>query len=111
MQNARALLERPVPELAGIWQRSAAFLGRQALETSVREALERRVPGAGAASAKAQFLCLPSYVSTPVAQEATYLWGALSRVCHHHSYELSPTLEELADWLAGVESVSGRLRS
>jgi cytochrome c5 len=100
-----------VPELAGIWQRATAFLARQALESVVREALDRRVPGASKASARAQLLCLPTYASTAVAHDAGYLWGALSRACHQHSYELAPTWEELADWLGGVERVAERLQT
>jgi hypothetical protein len=30
-------------------------------------------------------------------------WGALSRACHHHPYELAPTVEELAAWIGVVE--------
>jgi hypothetical protein len=111
LAHARSLLEQPLPELAGVWQRATAFLTRQALEVVVGQALDRRVPGTSVASARAQLLSLPSYVSTPVAHEAAYLWGALSRACHQHSYELAPTWDELANWVAGVEEVSERLLS
>ena len=30
-------------------------------------------------------------------------WGALSRACHHHPYELAPTAAELARWIEVVE--------
>jgi hypothetical protein len=105
LEQGRALLERPYPKLAGLWQRTAVFLARQALEGAVADALARRAPGAEKASARAQFLCLPSYVSTPVAQEAAYLWGVLSRACHQHPYELSPASEELTRWLSSVSRV------
>ena len=105
LEHGRALIAQPLPELAGVWQRTAAFLARQALEIAVQNSLSERAPGAEAASARAQFLCLPSYVSTPVAQEAAFLWGVLSRACHQHPYELSPTSEELVRWLAAVERV------
>ena len=109
LDHCRALVGRPSPELAGLWQRTTAFLARQALELAVGDALAARAAGAERASARAQFLCLPWYVSTPIAQEAAYLWGVLSRACHQHSYELSPTAEELSGWLDGVERVTANL--
>jgi hypothetical protein len=93
----------------GLWQRTTAFLARQALELAVGDALAARAAGAERASARAQFLCLPWYVSTPIAQEAAYLWGVLSRACHQHPYELSATAAELSVWLDGVERVTANL--
>ena len=31
-------------------------------------------------------------------------WGALSRACHHHPYELAPTAGELSGWIEAVEA-------
>jgi hypothetical protein len=109
--HAHRLVAEPFPSLAGLWQRTTVFLARQALELAVRDALRLRAPGAERASARAQFLCLPSYVSTPVAHDAAYLWSVLSRACHQHPYELSPTAEELSRWLAAVDGVVRRLAS
>lgn len=109
LDHCRALVGRRSPELVGLWQRTTAFLARQALELAVGDALASRAAGTERASARAQFLCLPWYVSTPIAQEAAYLWGVLSRACHQHAYELSPTAEELSGWLDGVERVTANL--
>jgi hypothetical protein len=100
--SAEAIFGRTDRELAGLWQRAVAFLARQALELAVQEALARRAAGTEQCSAHAQLLCLPEYVSTPVAREASYLWAVLSRACHQHPYELAPNWDELSDWLARV---------
>lgn len=107
---ARSLMRRQDPTVAGLWQRASAFLGRQALELAVRDSLTRRATGAERSSARAQFLCLPEYVSTPVALEASYIWSVLTRACHQRAYELAPTSAELDEWLSRVEAVSQRLR-
>jgi hypothetical protein len=109
LAQARALLGPTAEPLAGVWPRAVALLGRQALEGAVREALLRRAPGTERASARARLLCLPEYVSTAVAHDASYLWSVLSRACHQHPYELAPTAGELTDWLTGVERVIRRL--
>ena len=106
---ARRLLSEPHPELEGVWPRAVAFLTRQALESSIGDVLARRAAGAEHCSARAQLLCLPTFAPDGAAHRAAFLWGALSRACHHHPYDLAPTTEELADWLAGVEEVSIRM--
>lgn len=108
---ARDVQHRRDAELVGVWPRAVAFLGRQALEEAVADVLLTRAQGAERCSARAQLLCLPTYSPTAAALDATYLWGALSRACHHHPYELAPTSEELDRWLAEVERLHGALWS
>jgi hypothetical protein len=107
--HSRRLLEEPQRGLEGVWPRAAAFLARQALEAAVGDILATRASGTERCSARAQFLCLPTYAPDEPAHRATFLWGALSRACHQHAYELAPTAEELAGWVAGVEAVANRL--
>jgi hypothetical protein len=106
LDQSRALLERGG---AGVWQRAVAVLARQALEAAVARVLAARAAGTESCSARAQLLCLPTFAPTEPAHEAAYLWHVLSRVCHHHPYELAPTAAELAEWLAGVERVVAAL--
>ncbi len=106
---AHDLLRRSEARTVGLWQRAVALLARQALEASIGSALATRAPGIERCPARAQLLCLPSYVSTEVGLEAGYLWSVLSRACHQHAYELAPTWEELAMWLERVESVNAVL--
>ena len=111
---ARTVLARPDARLVGVWPRTAAFLGRQALELTMRLLWERVSPPMAETSARAQLLCLPAYVDADVARRGAYTWSALSRLCHQHAYELAPTGGELVGWLDDVErlfhSVDQRVR-
>ena len=39
----------------------------------------------------------------------SYAWAGLSRACHQHPYELSPTSVELLGWLGTVEQLLDRV--
>jgi hypothetical protein len=108
--DARDLLTRTDDETTGLWSRAVALLARQALELGIAETLANRAPGAEATSARAQLLCLPTFAPTEAAHEASYVWFALTRACHHHPYELAPTAIELEDWLGETERVLKRIR-
>lgn len=106
---ARLLLARSdrAPDLAaGVWPRAAAVLARQALELSLAALWAQRGLDMAGASARAQLLCLDEYLSDPhVVADARFAWWALSRACHHHPYELAPTVAEIEGWLSSVEKV------
>jgi hypothetical protein len=55
--------------------------------------------GLSGATMRSQLLCLNAYVDEDVATRAAYLSAALSRACHYHPYELTPTASELTRWL------------
>jgi hypothetical protein len=105
VRAARDLLLYFDPETAGLWPRAAALLARQALEMGLDEFWEGRAPGVENASARAQLLCLPTYMDALTARKADHAWEALSRACHHHPYELSPTAAELSSWIEDVDQV------
>src|SRR5262249_39552838 len=111
LAEARSVATLDDPGLVGLRERAAALLARQALEESVRETLRRRAPGTELVSARAQLLCLPTYAPDAAAADARYLWGVLSRACHHHPYELAPTANELTEWLSATGRVIERLAS
>jgi hypothetical protein len=95
---------------AGVWPRSAAVLARQALEQSLTSLWRQRGLDLAAASARAQLLCLEEYLGDPsVAADARFAWWALSRACHHHPYELVPTVAEIEGWVSSVERVVGAI--
>ena len=99
---ARTMM-RPDGFTAGLWPRGVALLTRQALESALDDLWLRRSPVIAQASARAQLLCLRSYLrQDDVAERVTYVWSALSRACHHHAYELPPTASELEGWIATV---------
>ncbi len=110
---ARDLLERADPMTAGIWPRATALLARQALEGALDDLWRLRAPGLEQCSARAQLLCLPSYLpgDEELAERVSYAWSGLSRACHQHPYELPPTSSELLGWLAAVEQLVARVRS
>jgi hypothetical protein len=109
LQDARRLLARTDDETTGLWARAVALLARQALELGIGETLAKRAPGAEGTSARAQLLCLPTFAPTEAAHEASYIWFALTRACHHHLYELAPTVGELEDWLREVDGILDRI--
>jgi hypothetical protein len=105
VKAARDLLLYSDPETAGLWPRAAALLARQALEMGLDEFWLGRAPGVQNASARAQLLCLPTYMDPRTARKADHAWEALSRACHHHPYELAPTATELSSWIDDVDRV------
>jgi len=96
----------------GSWARAVALLTRQALEAALEELWRSRRVDLSGVSARAQLVCLGPYLDDDtLAAEVRYAWGALSRACHHHPYELAPTAEELARWLATVRALLQRIRT
>ena len=108
---AEALIKIPQGGSAGLWPRTAAVLGRQAIESALRQYWGRREPGLEHCSSQAQLLCLVAYLSKrELAQETSAAWSALSRACHHHPYELSPTAGELRTWLTTARTLAEEVR-
>ena len=91
-------------ELAGMWPRAVALLGRQALEHGLDDLWSALAPRVRAASRNAQLLCLSAFVSDEeLVSGVRHAWHGLSRACHHQVYELPPTAEELGRWLDAVD--------
>lgn len=105
IEIARDLLERADPMTAGIWPRAAAMLARQALEAALDDLWRKRAPALEKCSARAQLLCLPSFLphAEELAERVAYTWLALTRTCHQHPYDLPPSASELQAWIADVE--------
>jgi hypothetical protein len=79
-------------------------LVRQALERGLTEVLSSKVEGIQRAPIRAQLLCLRILLDdTATADEVNVAWWALSRACHHLSYELPPTAAELRAWVDVVD--------
>ena len=104
LQLARDLLSRADPSTAGLWPRAAALLTRQALEEAVDAYWRSRQLPLDSLPTHAQLVCMRMMMpdgSLPARLHET--WGALSRACHHHPYELAPTAAELARWIEVVD--------
>jgi hypothetical protein len=96
LDGAELILSDARYSIAGVWPRAAALLARQALETAMLQFWMVRAPGLEWCSIHAQLLCLPDYVrDREIAESASLAWRSLSRICHHHPYELLPTAAEL----------------
>ena len=107
---ADALIEIPQGSSAGLWPRTAAVLGRQAIEGALRQYWRLREPGVERCSIHAQMLCLVAYLGNrDLAQQTYATWSALSRACHHHPYELTPTADELRAWLASARTFANEV--
>ncbi|MEQ9092830.1 MAG: hypothetical protein RLN63_01870 [Miltoncostaeaceae bacterium] len=88
--------------------RGAALLARQALESALDLHWRRRAPGLGECSMRTQLICLPEFSADPeLAGRVSFVWWALSRVCHHHPSELPPSERELAELLDVVDDLVG----
>lgn len=96
----------------GSWARAVALLTRQALEGALEELWAARGVDLSPVSAHAQLICLRAYLNDDIlAADIRYAWGALSRACHHHPYELAPTAEELARWAFTVRALVVRIQA
>ncbi|MEJ1107179.1 MULTISPECIES: hypothetical protein [unclassified Kribbella] len=100
--NTEQLLEHAKAILDGLLTSSprttriAAFLIRQALETEVDAYCEFLVMPIGhPVRMRSRLAVLHVLDQHGLARIAEYTWNALSRACHHHAYELSPTISEL----------------
>lgn len=107
LETALRLLGEPDTHTAGLWPRAAAMLGRQALEAALAELWRSMAPGLEDSSFRTQLLCLPSFLSgtSGLPGSVSHTWGALSRACHYHPYELAPTRAELVGWLDTVRDL------
>lgn len=112
LEAARELLRDQDSSSAGLWPRAAAILGRQALEGSLAELWRSQAPGLEEASFKTQFLCLPAFLGNKdaLAGRVNHVWWSLTRVCHYNPYRLSPTIDELTDWLNTIEQFGKEVR-
>jgi hypothetical protein len=76
--------------------RIAAFLIRQALETEIEAYCELLVAAMPfPVRMRSRLAVLHALDRTGFDRTAEYAWNALSRACHHHAYELAPTISEL----------------
>src|SRR5829696_10538385 len=93
-----------IPRVAAA--RAASWVARRGLETMVPLLLERRQVDPGKASMTVQLICLSvAYRDDPVlVSDLASAWDQLSRACHHHAYELTPTTTEVQHLISGLRS-------
>lgn len=111
LRSAQVVLDRPESGLEGVWPRTAAYLGRQSLEAALDAYWTNVLPNMRDANRRTQLICLEQFMNDKVIVDGVRIaWGSLSRVCHHHPYELAPTATELEAWLSQVERLVMSLR-
>ena len=91
--------------------RAVCLLTRQAFEQVVDALLGARGLACPAASMRARLISLgQAFGSDPehVAYRAETAWSGLSAACHHHAYELSPSLSEARTLVDEVAWLSGQ---
>lgn len=103
LRNAERLLDGNVGA-AGSSARLAAFLARQALEDLVDERCRALGADVPEANMRSKLVVLRSLDTPERADAAAMAWNRLSNLCHHHAYELAPTVSEVRD-LCGVVAV------
>src|SRR5262245_18237221 len=107
LEHARDLLGRASPRSRGLWPRAAPLLTRQALEQTLDQYWHGKGLRLGECSTTAQLLCLGDYSKdAEFGGELHHTWVALSRACHHHPYEMAPTVGKLERWLTVITNWS-----
>ncbi|MGW0705316.1 hypothetical protein ACWD4G_04975 [Streptomyces sp. NPDC002643] len=109
LAGADRLLGTATVSATGVWPRAAALLLRHALEEALRSYWRRTRPELARCPMHAQALCLETYLGPDTARRWSTLWAGLSRACHYHGYELSPTAGELRAWRDETERLLGEL--
>lgn len=86
--------------------RMACWIARIALERDLRAFLAasgRPAPSASARSLFSIFQAAPS-AAEDLLPQVQFAWDALSRLSHHHAYELTPSAREARQVVAIVEN-------
>lgn len=96
---------------ARVVARASVCLLRLAVEHALDELWAGRAPELVEASRRAQFLVLRRYLDPADAWRVAELWNNLSRVAHHHAYELTPTRPEIETWRRDVERAVATLEN
>lgn len=99
LKHARAVLDGTVRLPQSIATRAAAFLARQALEDTTRALCRRAGATIDRATMRSQLVIVRVLHGDQIADTANLAWTGLSNSCHHHAYELAPTVDEVRYWV------------
>lgn len=104
LRNAELMLDGN-QGATGSSARLAAFLARQALEELVVERCHALGVDVRGASMRSRLVILASLDTTKRADAAALAWNGLSSACHHHAYELAPSVPEVRALCAAVATL------
>lgn len=83
--------------------RIACWFARTALERVVDRLLVGQGVDAGEATMRSRLSCLQVVLDDPaLIASAEYTWARLSNACHHHAFQLEPSLVETRHLLENV---------
>lgn len=104
LARADKLLDSPDRTALGNSARLAAFLARQAVEDLI-DARCAELTGVQVVkgTARAKLAVIKSLDTTPAGPALIDAWHQLTGFCHHHAYQLSPTVAEVRAQCAAVE--------
>lgn len=108
LDHAQAILNGRVRLPPSIATRAAAFLARRALEDATQTLCRSAGASIDRATMRSQLVVVRVLHGQQVADTATIAWIGLSNACHHHAYELTPTVDEVRHWLALVAGLSAQ---
>lgn len=103
LHQAATVLEEAAPHS----NRVACWIARAALESAVEDRLNRMHAPAPNATMRSKLTVLEVAAGegSPIPAQAEYAWSGLTRACHHHAFELSPTLGEVRHLISVVEEL------
>ena len=104
LARADKLLDSPDGTALGNSARLAAFLARQAVEDLI-DARCAELTGVEVVvgTTKSKLAVLKSLDETPAGPAFVDAWHQLTGFCHHHAYQLSPTVAEVRAQCGAVE--------
>jgi len=85
--------------------RVAAVMARSAFEDWLDEQCQWAVTAVIRPSTSAQLAVLDALDDADVGQRAKRVWHGLSRMCHHHAYELQPSPAEVRELVAELRQL------
>ncbi|RIS67507.1 hypothetical protein D2E70_16160 [Mycobacteroides abscessus] len=104
LARADKLLDYPDRTALGNSARLAAFLARQAVEDLIdARCVELTGVQVVVGTVRAKLAVLKSLDSTPAGPALIDAWHQLTAFCHHHAYQLSPTVPEVRAQCAAVQ--------
>jgi hypothetical protein len=85
--------------------RTAAVLSRLAFEDWLNEASTWLPAGQDRPTTNSKLVVLSALRGVELGEDAKRVWHALSRACHHHAYELQPSVAEVKRLVAAVRQL------
>jgi cytochrome c553 len=106
LKHAQVVLDGTAWISESVAARAVAFLVRQALEDTVIELCRAANANMDCANMRSKLVALEVLHGGQVSNTAKVAWLGLCNACHHHAYELTPSLQEVRHLLTLVTTLS-----